>query len=216
VKPYFCLSHGQNVVLLAAPMAIGLPFRASSDATPGCAMTTVGFFWKVAPMVVIGRPCSSAPRVGGHLSGRERDLLRHRRQVVRRAGDVVGRRRRDRDDLRQRLAGLVHRHGQRLEFAGEARRRPHREVALAHLHRVEHERVERPRDRADGADDDVLSDGCVRFGSIRDTSAEPSGFIFLGSGEEAFVSVQHRAVNDSLGAGNHGALLKMSGFKVKK
>ena len=68
----------------------------------------------------------------------------------------------------------------------------------------------------DGADDDVLSDGCVRFGSIRDTSAEPSGFIFLGSGEEAFVSVQHRAVNDGLGAGNHGALLKISGFKVKK
>lgn len=68
----------------------------------------------------------------------------------------------------------------------------------------------------DGTDDDVLSDGCVRFGSVRDTSAEPSGFIFLGSGEEAFVSVQHRAVNDSLGLGSHGALLKISGFKVKK
>ena len=68
----------------------------------------------------------------------------------------------------------------------------------------------------DGADDDVLSDGCVRFASIRDTSAEPTGFIFLGSGEEAFVSVQHRAVNDSLGAGNHGALLKISGFKQKQ
>ena len=68
----------------------------------------------------------------------------------------------------------------------------------------------------DGADDDVLSDGCVRFGSIRDTSAEPTGFIFLGSGEEAFVSVQHRAVNDGLGPGHHGALLKISGFKVKK
>ena len=67
----------------------------------------------------------------------------------------------------------------------------------------------------DGTDDDVLTDGCVRFGSIRDTSAEPTGFIFLGSGEEAFVSIQHRAVNDSLGAGNHGALLKISGFKVK-
>jgi len=68
----------------------------------------------------------------------------------------------------------------------------------------------------DGDDDDTLSDGCVRFASVRDTSAEPTGFIFLGSGESAFVSIQHRAVNDAAGAGNHGALLKISGFKVKK
>ena len=49
----------------------------------------------------------------------------------------------------------------------------------------------------DGDDDDALTDGCVRFASIRDTSAEPTGFIFLGSGEEAFVNIQHRAVNDA-------------------
>jgi Alkaline phosphatase PhoX len=68
----------------------------------------------------------------------------------------------------------------------------------------------------DGDDDDVQTDGCVRFASIRDTSAEPSGFIFLGSGESAFVSIQHRAVNDAAGPGNHGALIKISGFKVKQ
>jgi secreted PhoX family phosphatase len=68
----------------------------------------------------------------------------------------------------------------------------------------------------DGEDDDVLTDGCVRFASIRDTSAEPTGFIFTGSGESAYVSIQHRAVNDAAGAGNHGALIKISGFKVKK
>ena len=67
----------------------------------------------------------------------------------------------------------------------------------------------------DGADDDTLSDGCVRMASVRDTSAEPTGFIFLGSGESAFVIIQHRAVNDAAGAGNHGALLKISGFKVR-
>ena len=61
---------------------------------------------------------------------------------------------------------------------------------------------------------DALTDGCVRFASIRDTSAEPSGFIFFGSGEEALVSIQHRSVNDALGAGNHGALVKISGFKA--
>ena len=67
----------------------------------------------------------------------------------------------------------------------------------------------------DGADDDTLSDGCVRFASVKDTSAEPTGFIFLGSGESAFVIIQHRAVNDAAGPANHGALLKISGFKVK-
>jgi secreted PhoX family phosphatase len=65
----------------------------------------------------------------------------------------------------------------------------------------------------DGADNDTLTDGCVRFASVRDTSAEPTGFIFLGSGESAFVNIQHRA----FGAANkQGALLKISGFKVKK
>jgi secreted PhoX family phosphatase len=67
----------------------------------------------------------------------------------------------------------------------------------------------------DGADDDALSDGCVRFASIRDTSAEPTGFIFLGSGEEAFVNIQHRAYNDSVDKGHRGALVKISGFKVQ-
>jgi secreted PhoX family phosphatase len=67
----------------------------------------------------------------------------------------------------------------------------------------------------DGQDDDALTDGCVRFASVRDTSAEPSGFIFFGSGEEGLVSIQHRSVNDQLGAGNHGALIKISGFKVR-
>jgi secreted PhoX family phosphatase len=66
----------------------------------------------------------------------------------------------------------------------------------------------------DGDDDDVLTDGCVRFASIRDTSAEPSGFKFIGSGESGYLSVQHRAINDSHGPTNHGALVKISGFKV--
>jgi secreted PhoX family phosphatase len=67
----------------------------------------------------------------------------------------------------------------------------------------------------DGADDDALTDGCVRFASIRDTSAEPTGFIFLGSGEEAFVNIQHRGFNDNIDRGHRGALVKISGFNVK-
>jgi hypothetical protein len=66
----------------------------------------------------------------------------------------------------------------------------------------------------DGSDSDTQTDGCVRFASVRDTTAEPSGFTFYESGEEALVNIQHRGVNDALGAGNHGALIKISGFKV--
>jgi secreted PhoX family phosphatase len=59
----------------------------------------------------------------------------------------------------------------------------------------------------DGADRDVQSDGCIRILSLRDTSSEPTGFIFTGSGRTAFVNLQHRNTNQ-------GALLKITGFKV--
>jgi secreted PhoX family phosphatase len=61
----------------------------------------------------------------------------------------------------------------------------------------------------DGADNDVLSDGCVRIASLRDTDSEPTGFIFDASGERAFVNLQHRATGQ-------GAVLMISGFKVAK
>ena len=64
----------------------------------------------------------------------------------------------------------------------------------------------------DGADKDVQSDGCVRFASLRDTTAEPSGFIFTASGEEAYVHLQHRDVDN---AANRGSLMKISGFRVR-
>lgn len=67
----------------------------------------------------------------------------------------------------------------------------------------------------DGKDDDELSDGCVRFASVRDTTAEPSGFIFVGSGEEALLHIQHRAINDAKLPVSAGALIKISGFKVE-
>jgi secreted PhoX family phosphatase len=64
----------------------------------------------------------------------------------------------------------------------------------------------------DGDDADVQTDGCVRFASLRDTSSEPTGFIFLASGEAGFVSLQHRAVDEAAG---RGSLLLISGFKVR-
>ncbi len=60
----------------------------------------------------------------------------------------------------------------------------------------------------DGNDDDVQSDGCIRIASLRDTASEPTGIIFDASGENLFVSLQHRPTNV-------GALLKISGFKVR-
>ena len=68
----------------------------------------------------------------------------------------------------------------------------------------------------DGDDDDVLTDGCVRFASIRDTSAEPTGFIFTrirrGSAREHPAPGRQRRLGDR----NHGALIKISGFKVNR
>jgi hypothetical protein len=61
----------------------------------------------------------------------------------------------------------------------------------------------------DGADRDGLSDGCVRIASLRDTGSEPTGFIFDASGENAYVNLQHRSTGQ-------GALVKISGFRVKK
>ena len=59
----------------------------------------------------------------------------------------------------------------------------------------------------DGEDRDVQSDGAIRILSLTDTDAEPTGWIFDASGENAYVNIQHR--NTGL-----GAVLKISGFRV--
>lgn len=43
----------------------------------------------------------------------------------------------------------------------------------------------------DGADRDLKSDGCIRVASVRDSSAEPTGFIFDATGKTAYLSIQH-------------------------
>ncbi len=43
----------------------------------------------------------------------------------------------------------------------------------------------------DGLDRDIKSDGCVSMLSVRDASAEPTGFIFDGTGQVAYYVVQH-------------------------
>jgi hypothetical protein len=61
----------------------------------------------------------------------------------------------------------------------------------------------------DGDDRDVQTDGCVRILSLRDTTAEPTGFIFTGYGRTAYVNIQHRSVGT-------GALLKITGFEISR
>ena len=43
----------------------------------------------------------------------------------------------------------------------------------------------------DGADDDGLSDGCVRVATLTDLNAEWTGGIFDAKGKRFFVSLQH-------------------------
>ena len=42
-----------------------------------------------------------------------------------------------------------------------------------------------------GADRDIKSDGCVKILSVKDSSAEPTGFIFSEDGTTAYLSIQH-------------------------
>jgi len=58
----------------------------------------------------------------------------------------------------------------------------------------------------DGADLDLLSDGCVRILTINDLNAETSGGLFDGPGDRYWVSVQHNVTG-------HGVVLEITGWK---
>jgi hypothetical protein len=68
----------------------------------------------------------------------------------------------------------------------------------------------------DGMDRDIKSDGCVKILSVKDTSAEPTGFLFTDDGRTAYVSIQHS--NDGLMPLVDGYrtddILKITGFKA--
>jgi secreted PhoX family phosphatase len=68
----------------------------------------------------------------------------------------------------------------------------------------------------DGADHDIKTDGCVKILSVKDTSAEPTGFLLDATGRTAYVSIQHS--DDSLmplvGGYPTDDIIKITGFKV--
>ena len=58
----------------------------------------------------------------------------------------------------------------------------------------------------DGADDNLLSDGCIRVGTLNDLDAEWTGGVFDASGTHFFVSVQHSDTDT-------GVVLEITGWK---
>ena len=70
----------------------------------------------------------------------------------------------------------------------------------------------------DGADRDIKSDGCVKILSVKDSTAEPTGFFFAPDGKTAYVNIQHSDDSNMPKVDDYGTddLLKITGFKVKK
>ena len=74
----------------------------------------------------------------------------------------------------------------------------------------------------DGADRDSRSDGCIAVASVIDPAAEPSGWLFDASGENAYLVLQHGEQASALldfdinaTDGMTDDLVRISGFKVK-
>ncbi len=70
----------------------------------------------------------------------------------------------------------------------------------------------------DGKDRDIKTDGCVKILSVKDSSAEPTGFLFDASGTVAYVSIQHSDdINMPLVDGYRtDDVLKISGFRLPR
>jgi secreted PhoX family phosphatase len=66
----------------------------------------------------------------------------------------------------------------------------------------------------DGADRDLKTDGCIKMLSVKDTSAEPTGFIFAPDGMSAYVSIQHSDDSKMAKVDDYGTddLLVITGF----
>ena len=67
----------------------------------------------------------------------------------------------------------------------------------------------------DGADDDLQSDGCVRVLSVKTAGSEPTGFVFDGSGERAYLDIQHSPDNPGtpVNEAQYDEMLVIEGFE---
>ena len=68
----------------------------------------------------------------------------------------------------------------------------------------------------DGADRDIKSDGCIKILSVKDSSAEPTGFKFSADGRTAYVSIQHSNDGNMPLFDDYRTddIIKISGFKI--
>ena len=66
----------------------------------------------------------------------------------------------------------------------------------------------------DGADSDVLSDGCVRVMTLQDGNAEFTGIQFLGDGQSFLIHLQHRT-QDGRAVPHTTDELLVSGLKIR-
>jgi len=67
----------------------------------------------------------------------------------------------------------------------------------------------------DGADSDVLSDGCVRVMTLKDGNAEFTGIQFLGDGKSFLIHLQHRT-QDGRAVPHTTDELLVSGLKIRR
>jgi hypothetical protein len=67
----------------------------------------------------------------------------------------------------------------------------------------------------DGGDRNLKTDGCIKVLSVKDTSAEPTGFIFDATGMTAYVSIQHSDDKAMPAVDGYGTddVLKITGFQ---
>lgn len=70
----------------------------------------------------------------------------------------------------------------------------------------------------DGADRDIKTDGCVKMLSVKDSSAEPTGFLFDATGTRAYVSIQHSNDDNMPLVDDYRTddVLVITGFKLPK
>ena len=68
----------------------------------------------------------------------------------------------------------------------------------------------------DGADRDVKSDGCVKILSVKDSSAEPTGFHFSADGRTAYLAIQHSSDGKMPKLDDYATddIIKITGFKI--
>lgn len=69
----------------------------------------------------------------------------------------------------------------------------------------------------DGMDRDIKTDGCVKMLSVKDSSAEPTGFLFSNDGRTAYVSIQHSNDGNMPLVDDYATddLIMITGFKLK-